>query len=867
MVAMDMAREKLILICQSGGEFVSNNDGSLQYSGGEAHAVDVNRGTRFDDLKSEIAELWNCDIKKMSIKYFLPSNKHTLITVSNDKDLQRLIDFYGNSVTADVYIVTRESVSQDVLDMNGSRTNQTVVAESANRISSTPAINFPATPAAASPVVNASPSFTASLAAAAAAAAATLVDDDNTNGTPTSIATPANSTSVIPVGTTDSFTIAADITAPCSPKMVTTSSSPVPAASADDAIFESVGQQKRTASWKFGVNGFSIVSVTDGVGQKICTVSQDTTSNGEDDAGVKKLITLWKNGITGVGQQFSGVHEFRDALRKYSIAHHFMYILKKNEASRATAKCRADGCTWRIHASWVPTTQTFTIKRMNKTHTCGGNIGKCSPSTKNWLASIIRDRLQDSPHYKPKDIADEICRDFGIELNYSQVWRGVENARAQLQGSYKDAYNQLPWFCEKIVETNPGSICNFTTKDDLSFQHLFLSFHASLFGFKNGCRPILFLDSTPLKSKYQEILLIAAAVDGEDSMFPVAFAIVDVENDASWHWFLVQLKSAVSTSRSITFVSDKEKGLKKSVSEIFENAHHGYSIRHLVDNFKKSLKGPYHGDGKSSLVGNLLGAAHSPRLDGFRKCIQRIKNVSSEAYDWVMQSDPECWANSLFKGEQYSQINLKIAETFNNWIVEVRELPIIQKIDAIRCKMMELIYERRVGASDWSTLLIPSKEERLKEEISKIDNFKVLFSSDTMFEVHDNSINVVNIDQWDCSCQGWRMTGLPCRHAIAVFNCIGRNLYDYCSRYFMTESFQLTYSESINPMPNIGKPASKDSSDKDQVHPPRTQRQPKPPPTQPKRKRSRSKGKVQRPLHCSKCKGEGHNRASCKEAS
>ncbi|XP_043721787.1 uncharacterized protein LOC122669165 [Telopea speciosissima] len=908
-----MARGKLILICQSGGEFVSNNDGSLQYTGGgEAHAVDVHHSTSFDDLKLELAEMWNFDIKTMSMKYFLPSNKRTLITVSNDKDLKRMIDFHGNSVTADVFISGKERVSHDVLNMHASRGNRVMVSESINHIAaSTPAAAtlVDATPVITTAVMNATNSpptdARATLAVASAATSVTVAapslnaptiaapvivtPTDARVTTATSVpATTTAASNPVPDCTTDrSLDVATDATIPSS-----TGITSIPTIPAAGATFNNVQPQKHTASWTFGTKGLTIVAVADKVGQErniasqendtrnpasvdavdderqrhteasISVINNPTNDVVADDAWLKRIIASWKKGIKGEGQQFKSVHEFRDVLRKYSLAHHFAYKMKKNDTDRATAICRAEGCSWRIHASWMPSSGSFMIKKMNKSHTCEGIVGKFSQSTKNWLSSVIKDRLRDTPYYKPRVIANDICREFGIELHYSQVWRGMESARVELQGSSKEAYNQLPQFCEKLVETNPGSFASVNTKDDLSFQRLFVSFYASHYGFQNGCRPLIFLDSTSLKSKYREILLAATAVDGNDGAFPVAFAVVDVENDDNWHWFLEQLKPVVLTSRTITFVSDKDKGLRKSVHEVFENAHHGYCIHYLIEKFKKNLKGPYHGDGRCSLAGNLLAAAHASRLDGFRMYTQKIKSVSSEAYNWVMQSEPEYWANSQLKGERYNQIKLDMVELLNNWIKEVRELSIIQKIDTISCKMMELISTRRVESSNWHTKLTPSKEERLQEEKIKAHGLKVLFSSDSMFEVHDDCIHVVNLDQCDCSCQGWKIIGLPCCHAVAVFNCTARSPYDYCSRYFMTEAFVLTYSESINPMPDIGKTVSRESSDAGQVHPPHIHR----PPTQPnKRKRTKSQETVKRSLHCSKCKGEGHNRATCKE--
>jgi hypothetical protein len=112
-----MARGKLILICQSGGEFVTNEDGSMSYTGGEAHAVDINRETIFNDLKLKLAEMWNLEYNSLSVKYFLPGNRRTLINLSNDKDLKRMYDFHGSSVTADVFVMGRVGFDCEALNI------------------------------------------------------------------------------------------------------------------------------------------------------------------------------------------------------------------------------------------------------------------------------------------------------------------------------------------------------------------------------------------------------------------------------------------------------------------------------------------------------------------------------------------------------------------------------------------------------------------------------------------------------------------------------------------------------------------------------------------------------------------------------
>lgn len=97
---------------------------------------------------------------------------------------------------------------------------------------------------------------------------------------------------------------------------------------------------------------------------------------------------------------------------------------------------------------------------------------------------------------------------------------------------------QFPVFCEKMMKANPGSFVKLCATEDKRFQSLFVSLHATICGFQNGCCSLLFLDATSLKSKYHEVLLTATALDGNDGVFPVAFAVVDIENDENWHWFL-----------------------------------------------------------------------------------------------------------------------------------------------------------------------------------------------------------------------------------------------------------------------------------------------------------------------------------------
>ncbi|KAL5729667.1 hypothetical protein ACHQM5_002586 [Ranunculus cassubicifolius] len=856
------------LIFHSGGEFIEvEEDGSLCYNGGEAHALHVNQNTTYENLNLDLAA--NFDLTTISIKYFLPRNNQTLITISNDKDLRRMMTFYAASPTAQCYLLPRDAMSTI------RRPFTPLVPDSLTHVV------FPATTTqtAIDPSPNLAPtspytSTTSPHPHNSNSSSTVIVDPINTVATPVidsnTLVFTYNETKLPPKhivepspsdlalrGTTKKHTNAIPINhASTNGTVSVTSSAVLVKSSARHCVADSIGKRTRSATRKLAMNGLNIVSVTDDVinsqisgetnicdkvvvsssdknAELKCTVSIGNDLNSIDIGALAdqaEFIAAWKNSITDVGQEFASAHEFRDALRKYAAAHRFVYMLKKNDSLRVTAKCRSDGCPWRIHASWVRSKKLFKIKKINKSHTCENISTSVHPQAiRDWLTKLVKDRLQVNPHYTPKELLSDIGKDFGIQLSYYQAYRGIELAREQLQGSYKDAYNFLPWFIDKVIEMNPV-------------------------GFQSGCRPLLFLDSTSLRSRYHEILFAAFAVDGNDSTFPVAFCVVDMEDDDNWRWFLEHLKPIVSTAQPITFVSDKHKGLSKCVDEVFENAYHGYSVHHLMKDFRTNLKG--HGDGKGSLSGNFLAAAHAFRLDGFNSCMENIKGVSVDAYNWAMNSEPCHWANSQFKGERYNQITYNVMEPFKKWMVEARDLPILQKMDMIQSKMNEIMCCRREDSRKWDTKLTPSREEKLNEESLKSRTLKVLFSSDSVFEVHDDSINVVNIDEFECSCQEWKMSGLPCCHAIAVFNCIGKTPYDYCSKFFMTETAQLAYSETINSTPEKCK--NSEEASKVQVHPPSPQQQAE---NHAKRKLVEAMRKSTR---CSRCKEEGHNKASCK---
>jgi hypothetical protein len=76
------------------------------------------------------------------------------------------------------------------------------------------------------------------------------------------------------------------------------------------------------------------------------------------------------------------------------------------------------------------------------------------------------------------------------------------------------------------------------------------------------CRPIVSVDATFLIGKYKGTLMVAIGMTAENQLLPLAFALVEGENNESWSWFLRLVKNEVlGLDRSICMISNRHRSL------------------------------------------------------------------------------------------------------------------------------------------------------------------------------------------------------------------------------------------------------------------------------------------------------------------
>ncbi|KAJ0980361.1 hypothetical protein J5N97_008616 [Dioscorea zingiberensis] len=566
-----------------------------------------------------------------------------------------------------------------------------------------------------------------------------------------------------------------------------------------------------------------------------------------------------------VGQQFPDVKTFRKTIKEAAIAQHFELKIIKSDLIRYFAKCAKEGCPWRIRAVKIPDAPTFTIRSIEGTHTCGkdAQLGHHQASV-DWIVNLIEERLRDNVNYKPKDILQDIQKQYGITIPYKQAWRAKERGLAAIYGSSEEGYGLLPVYCEQIKQSNPGSIAQvFTTGSDHRFQRLFVSFNASIHGFLNGCLPIISVGGIELKSKYLGTLLSVTSFDADGGLFPVAFAIVDVETDESWMWFVSEFHKLLemSTERipQLTILTDGRKGILDAVRRKFPNAHHGICVRHLAESIGKEFK-------NSRLTHLLWKAAYCITTIGFRERMAEIEEVCVDAARWIEQVPPSQWAVVYFEGSRFGHLSSNCDE-FNRWILDAWELPIIQVIERIHSKLMAEFDERREKSMTWTTVLAPSAEKLFSDSAHSAGVYQVLRSDDVEFEVlsADHS-DIVNIGTRSCSCRNWQLHGIPCSHAIAALLSCRKNVYEYTEKHFTVAMYRETYSHMLHPTPDKSEWSKLNEGVTDDenriVRPPKSRR----PPGRPEKKRNcmEESNREKHTVHCSRCNQTGHYKRTCK---
>ena len=255
-------------------------------------------------------------------------------------------------------------------------------------------------------------------------------------------------------------------------------------------------------------------------------------------------------------------------------------------------------------------------------------------------------------------------------------------------------------------------------------------------------------------------------------------------------------------------------------------------------------------------------AAYAPTRQEYTRYIESILESMPLAREFIVQSDPQCWANSLFLGDRWGVINNNQSECWNSWVKPARFMPVVALVDHIRKQIMVMMHERRENSYKITGVLCPKQEKKLITNYMASRTLRVDKSGGWSFEVvdHDKTY-AVDLQGWKCSCRAWQVERMPCKHACACIESKSLSVYDFADQYYRVEMYRETYKAILNPIPTFDMDAFV-PEEEPVINAPDVRPQPG------RRKTQRIPSQVEvQVIKCRQCGRSGHNRRTCKEAS
>ncbi|XP_060187673.1 uncharacterized protein LOC132616919 [Lycium barbarum] len=359
----------------------------------------------------------------------------------------------------------------------------------------------------------------------------------------------------------------------------------------------------------------------------------------------------------------------------------------------------------------------------------------------------------------PKDIASDMRKQHGLTMTYMQAYRAKEKVLNMLREDPTESYNKLPTYFYTLEKTCPGSVVSLEKTAEDRFLYAFVALEPCITGWEY-CRPTVVVDGTHLKSTYEGTMLIASTLDPGGSKLPLAYAIVDYENDASWTWFFERFRKA--------FGERENMGNQERVRKLY------------------------------------FALAEAYTLQEFSELMGRLDTIDKKLGVYLFDSGYHKWSRIHATVKRTWKLTSNIAESINNSIAKAREFPIYKLMDYMR-QLIETWNEKhseegRNTFTDLTNVYNEAYEDN--EELSHRMTISVRASTEFLHTVTDGMKRFSVCLRSKICCRGrFQLDEIPCRHALAAIMYRHQHGEDYYSAYYSNKNFKDTYAIPVEPIP------------------------------------------------------------------
>ncbi|GLT85469.1 hypothetical protein SLE2022_036590 [Rubroshorea leprosula] len=539
---------------------------------------------------------------------------------------------------------------------------------------------------------------------------------------------------------------------------------------------------------------------------------RDSSTNSEDDifpapkaadrprrASNVYFNPAWDVPIFEVGMRFQSSKQFKEAVKRYSVRKGCPLIHIKNEPKRQRFVCKSGLCSWEIYASFEKRDDNFKVKSYYPEHTCFKNPNN-KMTTCEMVAEYFKSRIYATPFIKCKDMMTFAYNELRVNVNFKKCERAKRMVLKEMEGNYRDEYAMINAFGMYLKEVNPGNSVFITTDENSAgervFSRMYVCLKAVSDGWKKGCRPIFGVDGCFLKGICKGILLFAVGRDGNNQMYPIAWAVVESENNDSWQWFMEKLANdlELGDGHGYTMISDRHPGIINAKAEVLPLIWHRYCARHLYCNLARRNRGD---DIKLAFW---LACRATNEFDYLDK-MDALRALSEEAYAELNELPGNFWCKAFFNEHCKSDVvDNNMCETFNAWILGARCKAIISMFRTLIDQLMERFKDKKLFVDTWATNIAPRVLKKINDNNNLSMKCNVRWNGDNDFAVfdgHTQHTHVVNVHERNCSCREWNLTGIPCSHALCALRFKDWSFEYFVDEYYKKEKYLQTYGTAL----------------------------------------------------------------------
>ena len=176
-------------------------------------------------------------------------------------------------------------------------------------------------------------------------------------------------------------------------------------------------------------------------------------------------------------------------------------------------------------------------------------------------AAKVLDQVRINEEYTPSMIIANIHKVYGVDISYWKAYKSKEMALDKIRGSFEESFNDLiPLMREmRLLDMDNDVVLK---RSEGRFHRFYWSFGACMRAFLKHIPPVIGVDDCHLRGKYPGCLMMATALDGNNHLLPLAFAVVEIEKKSTWKWFLEMLRGTIGYfTQPLVIITDRMRGL------------------------------------------------------------------------------------------------------------------------------------------------------------------------------------------------------------------------------------------------------------------------------------------------------------------